>query len=171
MNSPAVTEKAITLVLRAQTAADLMQNCPHSISRDATVQHAAAFLVEKEISGAPVIDEAGRPVGVLTQTDLIRRQTDAQAKRADESEYYKIAGYLCPPALREAFFGHPEKHVLVRDIMSPVVISVLPTDSACTVVAELLALKIHRLFVVDQTKVLVGVITTFDVLRALERSA
>jgi predicted transcriptional regulator len=47
------------LVLRAETAADLMTSNPLSIRVDATIREAVAFLVDKGISGAPVIDSAG----------------------------------------------------------------------------------------------------------------
>ena len=48
----------------------------------------------------------------------------------------------------------------------PVVFSVAPQDSVTRVVGDMLALKVHRLFVVDDG-VLVGVISAFDVLRKL----
>jgi len=54
-------------------------------------------------------------------------------------------------------------------VMSPVVIQVSTDDPALTVIARLLALKIHRLFVLDKAETLVGVISTFDVLRCLHR--
>ena len=50
-----------------------MTKNPVSIRDDATIQSAAAFLIEKEISGAPVIDDAGRAVGVLSHTDIVRQ--------------------------------------------------------------------------------------------------
>mgnify|MGYP003352621414 CR=1 FL=1 len=59
--------------------------------------------------------------------------------------------------------------VRVRDVMTPTVLEVTINDSAVSVVAKLLALKVHRLFVVDATGTLVGVISTLDVLRHLQR--
>ena len=50
--------------------------------------------------------------------------------------------------------------------MTPVVLSVAPTASVMEVVSELLAYKVHRLFVVDDG-VLIGVISAIDVLRKL----
>ena len=52
--------------------------------------------------------------------------------------------------------------------MTPAVFSVTPQTPASKVVAEMLALHVHRLFVVDNTGVLVGVITALDVLRHLD---
>jgi predicted transcriptional regulator len=157
------------LVLHAETAQDLMTKNPISIRHDVTIQGAAAFLIEKEISAAPVIDDAGHAVGVLSHTDIVRHDSETAGKRLDESGYYHHVDLRCPPALRDIAFGPKAKVVRVSDVMSPVVIEVFTQDPAVDVIARLLALKIHRLFVVDQAKTLVGVISTFDVLRCLQR--
>jgi CBS domain-containing protein len=44
---------------------------PLSIGQNATVKEAAAFLSERGFSAAPVIDEAGRPVGVVSRADIV----------------------------------------------------------------------------------------------------
>jgi CBS domain-containing protein len=64
-------EMSPRLILCAETAADLMVPNPVSIRAGATVKEAAAFLTDKGFSAAPVIDEAGRPVGVLSQSDIV----------------------------------------------------------------------------------------------------
>jgi len=56
---------------------------------------------------------------------------------------------------------------LVRDLMTPAVFSVARNTPANKVVSELLNLHVHRLFVVDDRDVLVGVISTMDILRHL----
>jgi CBS-domain-containing membrane protein len=53
--------------------------------------------------------------------------------------------------------------------MTAAVVSVKRDDPAWEVVAKMAALKLHRLFVVDQTGVLVGVISAIDVVRKLHR--
>jgi CBS domain-containing protein len=52
--------------------------------------------------------------------------------------------------------------------MTPAVFSISADAPAARVVEELLALNVHRLFVVEGEGVLVGVITAADVLRHLE---
>ena len=51
--------------------------------------------------------------------------------------------------------------------MTPAVFSVTPGTPAIQVVEQILALNVHRLFVVDETNILVGVISALDVLRHL----
>src|SRR5262249_34700789 len=55
----------------------------------------------------------------------------------------------------------------VRDLMTPAVFCVAPDAPASRVVEEMLALKVHQLYVVDDDGVLVGVISALDVLRHL----
>jgi CBS domain-containing protein len=63
-----------TLVTKgfAAFAAELMSPHPLSITDEASVGEAAAFLTRKRIGAAPVIDAAGRPVGVISLSDIAR---------------------------------------------------------------------------------------------------
>jgi CBS domain-containing protein len=169
MNDTQTDFPAATLVLRAETAAELMTKCVVSIRDGATIREAGAFLIENGISGAPVVDEAGRAIGVISHTDIVWHDSMPKAKQSDVAEYYREVDPRCPPGLRDYVYGRRAESVPVRDVMSPVIIQVATDDSAVTVVAKLLALKIHRLFVVDVTEKLLGVISTFDVLRCLRR--
>jgi CBS domain-containing protein len=56
----------------------------------------------------------------------------------------------------------------VTEIMTPAVISVAPGTSVRSVVEKILNLHVHHLFVVDETGVIVGVISPIDILRKLE---
>src|SRR5579862_2110187 len=59
------------LILQAETAADMMTANPVSVREDATLKEALVLLIDKGFSAAPVIDNAGRPVGVLSRSDLL----------------------------------------------------------------------------------------------------
>jgi CBS domain-containing protein len=127
------------LVLRPCTAAELMTPNPLSVSRTATVAEAAAFLTRRGISAAPVIDEAGRPLGVVSRSDILARSPAAATCLA------------------------------VHTAMTPAVFSVRPNTPSAEVVETMMGLGVRRLFVVDGGGVLVGVISAIDVLRKLCR--
>src|SRR5688572_30212217 len=57
---------------RTVFARDLMRHPVRQLTAWTPVREAAAFLLRQGISGAPVIDEHGRWVGVFTQNDLAR---------------------------------------------------------------------------------------------------
>jgi CBS domain-containing protein len=132
-------------LLQAQTAADLMTPNPVSIRNNATITEAVELLTDKGFSGAPVIDEAGHPIGVLSRADIVAYDRE-RARHAEPG----------PGTAR------------VRDLMTPAVFSVAPKTPVKKVIAEMVALEVHRLFVVDHSGVLVGVISALDVLRRLQ---
>lgn len=51
---------------------DLMKKPVHTVRSDHTVEEAAALLLEKKISGLPVVDENNRLVGIITRSDIFR---------------------------------------------------------------------------------------------------
>jgi CBS-domain-containing membrane protein len=55
----------------------------------------------------------------------------------------------------------------VRDVMTPAVFCVALDTPACRVVEQMCELNVHRLFVVDEDGVMVGVITAMDIIRHL----
>jgi CBS domain-containing protein len=59
--------------LTALTAADVMTSPVEVVPQDTTLRAAAALLRQADISGAPVVDEQGRCVGVLSAVDFLRR--------------------------------------------------------------------------------------------------
>ncbi|HMK55794.1 MAG TPA: CBS domain-containing protein [Dissulfurispiraceae bacterium] len=54
-------------------AKDIMTKDVIAVSPSMTVEDLARILVERRISGAPVIDAAGDLVGIVTENDLIRK--------------------------------------------------------------------------------------------------
>jgi CBS domain-containing protein len=139
------------LTLTARTAADLMASNPVSLRANASIADALQLFNQKGISAAPIIDEAGHPIGVLSRSDLFIHQQEA-AKQPAQSVSAGNAG---------------DRDVTVADLMTPTVFAMPPDTPARRVVAEMLALHVHRLFVVDKNGLLVGVISAMDVLRSL----
>ena len=129
-----------SLTLEARTAAELMTPNPVSISERTAIIDAAAVLSNREFSAVAVVNDAGRPVGVVSRTDIVRRE------------------------------AKPTATTDVREIMTPTVVSVRPDDPAWEVIAKMAAFKVHRIFVVDRTGILTGVISAFDIVRKLRRT-
>ena len=150
---------ALPMVLGARTATDLMTPNPLSIRQSATVSEAATFLASRGISAAPVIDEAGRPVGVVSSTDILIHVGQGAVYRVGSPE---------PPALSgDGPRAEATNRSTVRDVMTPGVFCVRPETPAAKVVEKMLALKVRRLFVVDGDGALIGVISAIDVLGKL----
>jgi CBS domain-containing protein len=136
----------VSLKLPANTVADLMTANPVSLREDATIAEAIACLTDRGISGAPVIDAAGRAVGVITEADVTVHARE------------RIKGWT----------SEEDDHTFVRDVMTPAVFTLRPEAPAVTAIEHMRALNVHRIFIVDDAGVVVGVVTALDVLRHLE---
>lgn len=158
------TYPANEVFLQARTAGELMTANPLSLREDVPLKEAIAFLVDRNISGAPVIDEAGRPVGVLTQTDVLIHDREAVAHVVPQQAEY---GSPLPRSWWDEFQVEDVDTTPVRDLMTPAVFCVAVDTPAWTVVKQMRDLNVHRLFVVDDDGVMVGVVTAMDVLRQL----
>lgn len=51
---------------------EIMTENPVTISQDATIGEAARVMLDYKISGLPVVDEQGRLVGIITESDIFR---------------------------------------------------------------------------------------------------
>ena len=51
---------------------ELMKKPVHTVPLNFTIEEAAAILLEKRISGLPVVDEDGRLAGIITRSDIFR---------------------------------------------------------------------------------------------------
>jgi CBS domain-containing protein len=163
-----MTLEAPSLALHAETAADLMTASPVSIEHDATVREALALFTARRFSAAPVIDSAGRPIGVLSASDILvhdQERTDYLTSGA-AVEYAPVQTGDGEP-LRFGFHVENVDQTLVCDLMTPGVFSVAPDTPVAKVIEEMLQLRVHHLFVVDAGGTLVGVISPLDFLRAL----
>jgi CBS domain-containing protein len=169
MKNSTKAEGCPRLTLRAETAADFMTPSPISIRDDAVVREAVAFLTDKGFSAAPVIDVAGRPVGVVSRSDILVHDREKVEYAPAIPEYYERAELTsrAGEAVPSGFQVENIDRTQVRDIITPVVLSIAPDAPAHRVGEEMLALKVHRLFVVDSGGVLTGVISALDVLRHL----
>jgi CBS domain-containing protein len=147
--SPLTEAPARRLVLQAETALDLMVPHPFCLPLAMTIREAGAALVAARVNGASVVDESGRPVGVLSQTDVLRHHCGAGAAGARRKE---PGGFL-------------------TEIMTPAVFSVRPRTPAGTVVDCLLAMEVQQLFVMDEAGALIGAISGRDILRHLRRES
>lgn len=151
------------------TAADLMTREVLTVHQDLGVRELADFLEENEISGAPVVDEDGKPIGVVTVTDIAERgaaEPDVAPDRSNPSFF--VRSFDEQLDLEELRTFHLEnENLLVRDIMTPTVLSVPADLPASEIAREMRASRIHRMFVTDLGGRLIGVVSALDLLKLL----
>jgi len=164
MNAIALTETTNRLALLAKTAEDLMTTNPLSLREHATVDEAISFLTSRGFGGAPVINDAGKPVGFVGKTDLLRHTIHSSNGSAhggrDGAELMPAKG----GARRRTLCNCP---ITVGEIMKPALVVVPRNASMAQVIKKMLTRRVQRVFVIDKTGALIGVISSLDALRAL----
>jgi CBS domain-containing protein len=119
---------------------DLMTLDPVTIRMDATLEDAEAVLRDFRITGLPVVDEQGRLVGVISQTDLL---------------------YLALPTVRQ-LIRHHESGIRIGEVMSVPAVTVDVGATLGEAARMMHRNHLHRLVVVDAEGRPVGVLSSMD---------
>lgn len=151
------------------TVSHVMQREVLAVEADWTLERLAGFLVDNSISGAPVTDEAGELVGVVSLTDIVRQSSLPDSGADNDATHdvylYDLERHLSKDELR-IFHSSYESPVLVRDIMTPMVFKVTEDASVQEVADTMLRGRIHRVFV-TRGKKLTGIVTALDMLQVI----
>src|SRR4051794_39610387 len=124
------------------TARDLMTPNPVSLHGGATVPEVLAFLTDTGFSAAPVLDDAGRPVGRPPGFGPPRVPAGGGGPVGGEARPVGVV-YGRPRAAPPADGGGV---VRAAALMPPVVFSVPPGVPAREVAREMVRQNVHRLF-------------------------
>jgi len=134
---------------------------------DWSVSHLAEFFMENCISGAPVQSSTGKPIGVVSLTDIVHHETQSEKDREWPHDYYLHA--LERQYAREeatCFQIETESLIRVRDIMTPVIFQVAENTPVQQVADTMIKNHIHRVIVLRDEKI-VGIISTPDMLKII----
>ena len=145
-------------------AAEVMTRGVATIRPDETVRVAARTMLRFGISGLPVVDAAGRLVGIVTEGDFLRR-----AETGTERRHPRLLEILLGPGrlADEYVHSHGRK---VEEVMTPNVITVSADTPLQDVVRIMEQRRIKRVPVLSDGKV-VGIISRANLVQALARLA
>lgn len=154
--------------MRALIARDVMSPDLLTVTADMTVAELAEFLVENEISGAPVADAEGRLIGVVSLSDVARAMTgrDQAVLSHPEPDFYLRGWEEKFNAEDLAGLRVADSDATVGEIMTPSIFAVDEETPISQVAERMIDSKIHRLLVTRETKP-VGIVTTTDLLGLL----
>ncbi len=142
-------------------AADLMKQPVQTIPQEMSLAAAGGILQREHISGAAVIDSAGRCVGVISTTDFL--------SAASRDQKGRVAHGAEEPCFSEwqVFDVESLPADEVRNHMSRDVVTVTPTTPIADVARMMLDAHIHRVFVVDDQRRPVGIVSSTDIVAAV----
>ena len=145
------------------TVKEIMTKDVITVSPDTEVAEAAKLLLEKGFNGVPVVDETGKLVGLLCQSDLVAQQKNFPVP----SLFTLLDGVISFTSMKDI-----EKEVqkitamTVADAMTPNPTTVGPDTSIEELGSIMVDKNFHTLPVVDKGE-LVGIVGKEDVLRTL----
>ena len=126
-------------------ASEIMQTGIVSVSPELSLRDFEQLLTGEDIGGAPVVDNREQIVGIATKTDVVRALGDGYGDR--------LAEPLDP-------------ELTVADIMTERVVTASPDEDVRKIAQQMVDGRLHRIVVADEERI-VGLITSFDLLRLL----
>ncbi|MFF3763952.1 CBS domain-containing protein [Streptomyces sp. NPDC001922] len=144
--------------MQHRTVADLMTHTVVSARPGTTFKDIAGLLAEHDITAVPVLDPGGRPLGVVSEGDLLRKE----AGQPDP------AGLLLEPRPSSAERARAEA-TTAEGLMSAPAVTARPAWSVIEAARVMHDHGVKRLPVVDEADRLVGVISRSDLLRVFLR--
>lgn len=144
-------------------ARDIMTKSVVTVAPHAPLSAVAKALLDARVSAVPVVGEDGRPVGVVSELDLIGQHTPERLLRREAWLSRLAEGQtLSPDYLR---LIEPSART-AGEIMTKPVITVADDADLATIAGILAVRKVKRVFVVTDDK-LAGVVSRADLARAL----
>lgn len=144
---------------------DIMISEVVAVTAEASVNRIAQLMGERGVSGVPVVDEGGHLVGIVTELDLIVRNT-----RLDPPAFFLLLDGRIPLE-SPTHFRRRIQHMLgtrAADVMTQAVVSVGPD----TEIEDLAALMVKRgvnPVPVVEGGVLAGIVSRADIVRMMAR--
>jgi CBS-domain-containing membrane protein len=144
-------------------AKDIMTRAVITVSPDMEIVNAAKILLENRINGAPVLDETGKLVGILCQSDLI-----AQQKKLPIPSFFTFLDGLITLTSMKQLEKQVQKiaAVTVAQAMTPNPVTVQPDTNIEAMAALMVDQSFHTIPVVEEG-VLLGIVGKEDILKTL----
>lgn len=150
--------------MKNKTAKDIMTTEVIVARKDDNIASVAKLLIKEKIGGLPVVDEENKVVGIISETDIMKKEKHIDAPRAInflegiifiddvrkiEDDLKKIAAFK------------------VEDLMSKEIIKVHEDDKFDEIANIMIKKSINRVPVVDGDNKLKGIICRYDIIKAM----
>jgi len=155
--------------MRDLKARDIMTSEVVWVSEEMPVSDATRMLVDEMISGAPVVDEEGAIVGVISLRDIARNDATGDRLSASENRtafFHETWEIPISKAEAERFNIKTSSDLRVKDVMTPTLFYVEVTTPVQEVAEMMLKGRIHRVIVLENDE-LAGMITSMDMLSVI----
>lgn len=150
--------------MKNKTAKDIMTTDVIVAKKDDSLANVAKLLIKEKIGGLPVVDSENKVVGIISETDIMKKETHVEAPhiinfmqgliflddyKKLEEDMKKIAAYK------------------VEDLMSKEIVKVHENDKFDDIANLMIKKSINRVPVVDDNNNLRGIICRYDIIKAM----
>jgi CBS domain-containing protein len=142
-------------------ARELMSTPVVSVRPEAGLKEVVERMAARRVSGVPVVDQLGRLVGIVSETDILTKLEHSQKNRGVLALLERLAGAT-----------DPDGKLLARtasELMTPRVITAGPEASVRELLHLMMTHDINRIPIVDNDRV-IGIVTRADILRTMART-
>ena len=137
--------RAVTPVVK------IMSKKPETVTPEDNMESVRKIFEKKGFHHVPVVQQ-GKLVGIVSYTDYLRLIRNLFDNPHEERANEKVLGAT-----------------LVRDVMTKHVLCLGPNDSLESAVRVFKTNQFHALPVVDENRRLMGIVTTYDLMKVLEK--
>ena len=150
--------------MKNKIAKDIMTTDVIVANRSDSIVSIAKLLIKEKIGGMPVVDEDSKVVGIISETDIMKKEKYVEAPQVlnilqgllflddfkqMETDMKRIAAYK------------------VEDLMSTEIVTVNEKDNFDDVANVMIKKSVNRVPVVDDMNILKGIICRYDIIRAM----
>ena len=148
-------------------AKDIMKPDVIALSPDTPVREIARLVIERDISGFPVVDGEGRLLGAVSEHDLMYKTVDLDVPSVWELCTWSVLGSKEIYEYKDSFRKHRSK--TAAELMNSPAVSVDENDDASKAGNLMFSRRMKRIFVTREGK-LTGVISRSAFVRMLIES-
>lgn len=149
------------------TARDIMQGDVITVPYATPLSEVERVLTDNRISGAPVTDESGRIIGIVSIRDLVERYAeDPDARPRRGNGFYHLSSEEMLDEDFDTAEVPSESEETASDVMTGQIYSVESTSGLRAIAAAMAKHRIHRVLVCEKGRH-VGLISTMEILKAL----
>ncbi len=148
---------------------DIMTRKVVTVGPEATLRDVAHILFENHVSGVPVIDDQGRLLGIISETDIVAAVKTYERRLNMVFPTPSILSITFKPDYKEKELTSAVKEfqtLKAKDVMTSQILVLGPEDTLQRVVLVMNSFGVNRIPIVEDTK-LVGIVARSDVIRYL----
>ena len=145
-------------------AKDIMTTDVIVANKNDIIANVANLLIKEKIGGLPVVDEENKVVGIISETDIMKKESHVDSPRMLNC----IQGIIFLDDMKK--FEDEMRAIAaykVEDLMSKDIITVNENDTFDYVANVMINKSINRVPVVDENNFLKGIICRYDIIKAM----